>query len=248
MKNIFKINIFTYIFLLLAFLAGYFKETMLILFIVIFHEMGHVFFFFLFKIKVCKVEIYPFGGVTLIEKKIHERIYKDIICSLGGVLFQLLLYPFFYLLRNDINLYNHFLEYNKIILIFNLLPMIPLDGSKVVLAILTKFIAFKISYILMIIISILTMVMFFSYSFLSGVGDITLSVFLIGELIMVIRNYKYIKQKFYLERIIYDNYYDRIKYHGNKDLMHLTVYYYFNYEGKVIGEKEYLKMIENKVF
>jgi len=243
MKNIFKINIFTYLFLLLGLLAGYFKEIVLLLFIVIFHELGHVFFFRLFKIKICKIEIYPFGGMTLIEKKIHERIYKDIICSLGGVLFQLLLYPFFYLFRDNVNLYSHFLEYNRMIIIFNLLPIIPLDGSKVVLAMLTKFIAFKLSYLGMIMISILTMMLFFMYSFLSGIGDVTLCIFFIIELIMVIRNYKYIKQRFYLERIIYDNYYDKIKYNGNKELMHLTIYYYFNYEGKIMNEREYLKKV-----
>ena len=51
MKNIkkFKIDSFTYVFLLTSFLCGQIKNTIILFLIVIFHEFGHVFFALLFK-------------------------------------------------------------------------------------------------------------------------------------------------------------------------------------------------------
>ena len=70
MKNLFKINIFTYILLLLSFLSGYYKEISIILLILIVHELGHFFLMKLFKIEVNKIIIFPYGGIL-----IHLKYY-----------------------------------------------------------------------------------------------------------------------------------------------------------------------------
>ena len=90
----------------MALLAGYIKNISIILIIVLIHELGHVFFFRIYNIEIEKIVIYPFGGVTYINKRIHERIYKDILISLGGIIFQLGLFVIFYLLyRNNFIFY-----------------------------------------------------------------------------------------------------------------------------------------------
>ena len=125
MKNtLIKIDISTYLFILLAFLAGYIKSILLIYLIVIIHEFGHFFFFKIFKINVIKMVIYPFGGITIVDKKIHERIYKTIICSLGGLIFQIFLFfIFLFLLKyNFINNYTFtlFKTYNLTLFLFKI--------------------------------------------------------------------------------------------------------------------------------
>ena len=85
-----KIDYSTYILIFLTLLAGYIKNVFLILLIVLIHELGHVFFFLLFKIEVRKIVIYPYGGMSYVNKKINERIYREILISIGGILFQIL--------------------------------------------------------------------------------------------------------------------------------------------------------------
>ena len=252
MRNILnkiKIDNTTYLLILLALLSGYIKNIFIILIIVLIHELGHVFFFLLFKIDIVSVVIYPFGGVTSVNKRIHERIYKDILISLGGIIFQLILFIIFYLLyRNNLivrSTYNIFNTYNKSVLLFNLLPIIPLDGSKFLFSLLSKYLSFKISNILSIIIGIISLIVFIIYISISGLNDLVIVIFLCIKLIEVIKNYKYIMNKFYLERIIYNNYYDGIVSNSSVDKMKLDKYYYF-YDGRrYVNEREYIKGLKN---
>ena len=145
MKNILdkvRIDYSTYILILIGLLSGYIKNIMIILVIVLVHELGHVFFFSLFKMDIESIVIYPFGGVSKVNKKIHERIYKDILISLGGIIFQGLLIMVIYLLYKYSfivnSTYNMYISYNKSIILFNLIPIIPLDGSKLQLSICSK--------------------------------------------------------------------------------------------------------------
>lgn len=241
-----KIDIITYIYLLLALCAGYIKSSFLLLLIVLIHELGHFFCFHLFKIPVLKIVIYPFGGITYINKKIHERIYKDIICSLGGIIFQIILFFIFKLLfiNNVIvsSTFNTFIFYNRLIILFNLLPIIPLDGSKIIFAISTKFLSFKLSYFIMIIVSFLSFLLFIFSNFILKINDITIYTFLLFELYISFKSFKYIYNKFLLERVMYDHYYDKII---NKDLTYdkfmLNKYYYIKKGNSYKNEKKYLK-------
>ena len=212
--NKIKIDYSTYFLILLAFLAGYIKNISLILIIVIIHELGHVFFFKLFKIPIEKITIYPYGGMTTVNKPLHERIYKDILISIGGILFQIILLFIFSLLykQNCIvkTTYNLFILYNTNIIIFNLLPLIPLDGSKLLFCFFTKFFSYKTSYKIMIITGILSLILFILYNFIYKLNDIILYIFLIYKIMEVIKEFKYIMNKFYLERIMYNHYYNAI--------------------------------------
>lgn len=245
MKNIFKIDNSTYLLILLGLLSGYIKNIFVILIIVLIHELGHVFFFYIFNVEIESVIIYPFGGVSKVNKRIHERIYKDILISLGGIIFQLLLAVIFYFLyQYDLivnSTYKLFNVYNKSIILFNLIPIIPLDGSKLLFACCTKFLSFKKSYLIMVICSIVSFVFFITYNFVFKMNDIVIYSFLLLNLCQSIKNYKYVINKFYLERIMYDNYYDGIVYNSNIDNMKLDKYYYFMDGNSVINEKIYLK-------
>ena len=110
------------------------------------------------------IVIYPFGGVSKVNKKIHERIYKDILISLGGIIFQGLLIIVIYLLyKYSIivdSTYNMYISYNKSIILFNLIPIIPLDGSKLLLSICSKYMSYRISYITMIFVGCLSLLLF----------------------------------------------------------------------------------------
>ena len=101
MKNIkakFKMNCFTYMLILTSLVTGFIKNILLILCIVIVHEFGHILMIHHFEYEIEKVEIFPFGGITKVNKPINTPLKKEIWIALGGVLFQFLLFLVFYLL------------------------------------------------------------------------------------------------------------------------------------------------------
>lgn len=248
MKNILdkvRIDYSTYILILIGLLSGYIKNIMIILVIVLVHELGHVFFFSLFKMDIESIVIYPFGGVSKVNKKIHERIYKDILISLGGIIFQGLLIIVIYLLYKYSfivnSTYNMYISYNKSIILFNLIPIIPLDGSKLLLSICSKYMSYRISYITMIFVGCVSLLLFILYNMIFKLNDIVVYLFLLGSLINCIKEYKYVKGKFYLERILYDNYYNEII-NDSFDIkdMRIDKYYYYKNKDRYINEKDYI--------
>lgn len=248
MKNILdkvRIDYSTYILILIGLLSGYIKNIMIILVIVLVHELGHVFFFSLFKMDIESIVIYPFGGVSKVNKKIHERIYKDILISLGGIIFQGLLIIVIYLLyKYSIivdSTYNMYISYNKSIILFNLIPIIPLDGSKLLLSICSKYMSYRISYITMIFVGCVSLLLFILYNMIFKLNDIVVYLFLLVSLINCIKEYKYVKGKFYLERILYDNYYNEII-NDSFDIkdMRIDKYYYYKNKDRYINEKDYI--------
>lgn len=248
MKNILdkvRIDYSTYILILIGLLSGYIKNITIILVIVLVHELGHVFFFSLFKMDIESIVIYPFGGVSKVNKKIHERIYKDILISLGGIIFQGLLIIVIYLLYKYSfivnSTYNMYISYNKSIILFNLIPIIPLDGSKLLLSICSKYMSYRISYITMIFVGCVSLLLFILYNMIFKLNDIVVYLFLLGSLINCIKEYKYVKGKFYLERILYDNYYNEII-NDSFDIkdMRIDKYYYYKNKDRYINEKDYI--------
>lgn len=244
--NKIKIDFSTYILILLALFAGYIKNVFIILLIVIVHEMGHVFFFKIFKIDVESITIYPYGGVTIVNNKLHERIYKDLLISLGGIIFQLILFLAFSLLYKNsfivFSTYKIFRMYNLSIIIFNLIPIIPLDGSKLLFCLFSKFLSYKDSYMMMIVTGIISLVMFIIYNYVYRLNDLILYVFLGCKLYEVIKSFKYVMNKFYLERVMYDHYYNGIINDiSDIDKLRIDKFYYFKDKNRYVNEKDYIK-------
>lgn len=244
MKNILKINTYTYIFILLCMLCGFIKNILIIFFICIIHELGHIFFIKLFKYKIIKIEIYPFGGYTLIEKNINSNINKDIIISFGGVIFQTILLILLYLFKNMFNIitYNLFIKYNLIIILFNLIPIIPLDGNRILNLIFDKIFSYTLSYKINGVVSILFLLLFIIYNYIYNIDNYLIISFLLYKMIMYIKEYKYCKNKFLLERIIYDIPYKKIDNHTNNiNELKKEVLHFFKNNDKYIKEQDKIK-------
>jgi stage IV sporulation protein FB len=204
----------------------------------------------LFKVDILSIVIYPFGGMCYVNKKINNRILYDVLINIGGILMQLVLFIIVrYLWKIGIiidSTYVMFNKYNMSIMLFNMLPIIPLDGSKLILNIFSKYVSFRLSYVIMIIISIVFSLLFILFNIVYGINDMIVYGFLLFKVIEVIKEYRYVIGKFYLERIIYDNYYDGIINDcNNVKNMKIGKYYYFYNNGRYVSEKDYLKYLNN---
>jgi len=239
--NKFKINNYTYFFFVACALCGYLKNISIIFFICLIHEMGHIFFIKLFKYEIVSVELLPFGGFTTTNKLINSNINKDIIIAFGGILFQIIFIIFLYLLKNNFNLitYNLFINYNFILIIFNLIPIIPLDGNNILHLFLEKFFSYKISYYLNLILSLIFLILFFIINYIYNIDNYFIISFLIYKGIMYFKNYKHLNNRFLLERYLYDLKYNKIE-NNTKNIQSLKkgVLHYFKENNKYINEKK----------
>ena len=167
MKNILTKIEFHYTYIIMALglvLTGHFINLIVFTSLIIIHELGHYITSIIFKYKVDKIIIYPYGGVTKLNTIINTNITKDLLVAVSGIIFQTLYFIIiFFLYKNNLireYTYNLFLLYHKSMLIFNLLPILPLDGGKILNLILSKIISFNLSNKLTIYISLITIIIF----------------------------------------------------------------------------------------
>ncbi len=235
------INNYTYLFILICALCGYLKNIVIILTICFIHELGHLFFIKLFHYQIISIEILPFGGYTTIDQKINSNINKDLIIALGGILSELVLMLVIYIFRNHLHIitYQLFIKYNIILILFNLLPIIPLDGSKLCNLFLEKLFSYHLSYYLNIIISLVCLIIFLLVNYFRHFDNYFIITFLFYKIIMALKNYKYLKNRFLLERYLYNLPYQKIDNH-TKDINDLkkNVFHYFKEDHHYIKEKD----------
>lgn len=232
-------------------ITGHFSNLIVFTSLIVIHELGHVIASMYFKYKVDKIVIYPYGGLTKFDKKINTNINNDIIVAISGLLFQVVYFlVVLFLYKNNMireYIYNLFYLYHRSMFIFNILPIIPLDGSKLINLILSKYFNFNVANKLTIIISFMTIIIFM----FSGIFDKNYSlIMIIGVLLNNIYKFyselSYIYNRFLLERYLHNFNYKKYKVIDNKDKMYKNKRHYFYINGKIIGEKEYLNSFFQK--
>lgn len=246
-KDKFKVNFFTLLYFLIAFLCGYFKPVCIIFFIVCCHELGHILMIRRFHYTISQVELYPFGGMTTIHKPINSSINKELFISISGVGMQLVLQGiilFFYhkgVLAYDT--YHSFSFYNKTIFFFNLLPIYPLDGSRFLNALFEKVFAYEKALWWTNLCCFLFYVGFCIYNVVSSTRNYAICSFLLFEFLWILKQQKYLKQKFYLERLLYQFPYQKIENHDQLNIHALkkNTLHFFKYQNRYLHEKALLK-------
>ena len=142
-----EVHPLTYIILFIMLHEGLIKYVFVISAILIIHELGHLLFMKIFKRKIVLIKIFPFGSLIKVDSVLSTNIHEDIIISLGGIIAQLVASVF---INNDM-----FLYYNKLIILFNLLPICPLDGYRVLKNITELFLPYNKTFFVSFVISIL---------------------------------------------------------------------------------------------
>lgn len=240
--KIIKINFLTLYFVLLFFLCGMIKEALIIFFIVLIHELGHATIAKCLNFKVLEINIYPFGGITKLEKDINTPIKKELMVAFGGILFQIILGFIIYLLPIRVFIKSIFFKYNVSIILFNLIPIIPLDGSIILNSLLNYFFSFKKAYIINIIISIIAVALYIFTNYWFSLNNYLLVGLFLYKIYTSIKNYKYIKNRFLLERFLNNYHFKYISTkRGNLDILKIDTYQYFKTGDKIVGERKKLQ-------
>ena len=129
----------------------------------ILHEMAHFVVGLILNLKPEKIEIMPFGLSVSFQKNLDDDKIKEIFVALAGPLMSLALA----ILCRRIE----FVYSNIIILIFNLIPIYPLDGGRIIKGILhiivgsetSEYLINKISNVTIIILTIISSIAVYYY-------------------------------------------------------------------------------------
>lgn len=232
MKTSYKISIFTYLFYLLLILSGYINYLIIYLIIMFFHEMGHFIMIKIFRLHIDSIHIYPFGGTIKTNINYNLPSTKLFLISIAGIVMQILLL----LVCPKAPSYNYqiFRELNLSIIVFNLLPIIPSDGSKILTSIIETTIKYRYTLIIVNIISFACLFILFIIS-----KNIFIFTILYYMNIHNIMYFKYIFHKFKLERYLYPpNYYHK-KYINSENNLYKCRKNYIKCDSIYLEEGEY---------
>ena len=141
-------------------LIGKFKFLIYFMLAITIHEFGHIIMSLIFSWKIEKIIILPFGCLIKYNIKINTPIFEELLVSISGVIFQ----EFVYIFLVNVIKYKYFFCINYFIILFNLIPIHPLDGSKIINLVLNIFKKYKKSLLLTISISYI-LIAFLSFLF-----------------------------------------------------------------------------------
>ena len=166
-----RIDLKIIIFMLIFYFTHQLRIYLIIMFFCIFHEIGHLLAGIILKVKPEKIEIMPCGLSISFYKNVTNCKIKELIIVLAGPITSALLailsqnISFTYIMKEEA-VYS-----NILILLFNLIPIYPLDGGRIIKTILdiklknnkNNNIINKINYIAIIILTIISSIGVFYY-------------------------------------------------------------------------------------
>lgn len=239
---------FHYTFLLVAIsfiLTGYFSNLIIFTSIILIHELGHYHAAKINNLKVDKIIIYPYGGITKINTQVNTQIKKELIIAISGIMYQSIYFFLIYILyQNNIireYIFNIFKIYNQSILLFNILPIHPLDGSKILNLLLSTIIPYKKTLKINIIISIITIIILIitNYYEFNYTTILIISV-LLDNIIKYYKDINYYFNKFLLERYLNNYNYKKHKKINKIDNMYKEKNHVIKVKNHYITEKQAL--------
>ncbi len=192
-----------YVFGIFSVFTASFIPFFVISFLIVIHEVGHFLMTLLLGGEVIKIYIYPLGGISKFRFDINISIFKEFLILIAGPVSQMFAYFFL------IHVFSDYCElitiYHYGILFFNLLPIYPLDGGKLVNLFFSLFISYRSSLIVSIGLSFVV-VLFLSFIGY-GIGNITLNfivmvIFLLYKIVLEYKQINYLYEKFLLERYL----------------------------------------------
>ena len=121
--------------LILSLFTGSFFNILGILVCIFLHELGHISMLIKFKVNIKYLELSIIGGIIEIEKK-ELVLYQKLLIDGIGVIINLIIIILISIL--NLETMNYLIAYNLFMIVFNLIPIIPLDGYRILNDVLTS--------------------------------------------------------------------------------------------------------------
>lgn len=141
--NFFYIHYTTILFFVICWFTRHLELIFLSYFSVFLHEMAHTFTAYLIGIEPSYIAFFPFGVNLRVKRKIIYSVSDEILLYMSGPLLNALLALFIQLIFTKTAYFQYFYWNNIGLFLFNLLPILPMDGAMVLKRILSDRIGSK---------------------------------------------------------------------------------------------------------
>ncbi|MCY9663760.1 M50 family metallopeptidase [Paenibacillus alginolyticus] len=188
-------------------ITGYFLEAVTLFGIVLVHEFGHLAAANGFGWRVREVQLLPFGGVLIVDELGTAPTREELIVSLAGPLQHVWMILVALLMKwvdvGASSWWDYFIEANLMIGLFNLIPVMPLDGGKVMQSLLGYLLSYHntilyttwISMILSLAIIVIAIIQLIN-------GHLPLNILAIGIFLLVSNWYAYRQLPYHFFRFL----------------------------------------------
>lgn len=151
-KNIY-INQYTFLVIIIAYLTGNINNFCTLYGIAFVHELFHFATAKLYGIQVKGLFIMPFGICLKLNDIYINETRKEIIIAAAGPFANVIMMLFAWFLKENFKLslwdINFFIYGNLAVIMINMIPALPLDGGRILKAILVNIWGFKRAFMLM---------------------------------------------------------------------------------------------------
>ncbi|MBD1381205.1 M50 family metallopeptidase [Bacillus sp. IB182487] len=200
----------------LSVITAQFKPLLFLFLIVFIHEMGHAICAVFYKWRIKQIMLLPFGGVAEMDEHGNRPLKEEVIVILAGPVqhffIQALLtiaWQFHVLSTED---YQLFSTYNWTLFFFNLIPIFPLDGGKILFVIISYLKPFSEAQRITLLVSISCLIVYITAFLIFAPNQLNvwiIATFLIYSLYTEFKQKDYTMIRFLLER-----------YYGKKESVH----------------------------
>jgi stage IV sporulation protein FB len=206
--------------------------------IIFVHEIGHFFAARFYGWNSGKIYIYPLGGVTKFNEDVNRKLIEEFVIVLMGPVFQII-YSLFLICSGC----QSSVKFSLFLLSFNLLPIYPLDGGKIVNIFLGYFFPYRIS-------SKINVMFSFSMYFILCIYILKYNrnIFLLFAFFLLFfkileerKNLNSLFNKFLLERYLKNYRFNKIIYINNVYNMYKNKTHFFLVNNEILTEKSMLK-------
>lgn len=162
----------------------------------------------LLKYEIYKIHILPFGFLIECNMNKNRSLKEDLLVYLSGIIVNIIISLFIIIFK----LNKFYLYINIGLILFNILPIIPLDGGRVLISVMAYKIRYKKVLFCSNVISLsILMIIFIISIYFKDINMILMSLYLLMFNIKTLKNYKKNYNEFLLGKYLYPNYY--LKYH-----------------------------------
>ena len=234
------IHPFTFVYLFFACINRTFVEYVAALAIVCFHEFFHYAWAKHYKFDITGVQVLPFGAFLNLSDFGLHHIIEELIVIVAGLSSHLFLYCMIVLSGSD----PYLLAVNRLVLLFNILPIYPLDGSKIFLLLTSLILPYKKAIQLQIKVSILSLSILIFH--IMEISYIVIYGYLIYCNYQYIKEYRYLLARLYTNRC-YQTMYKRIKV-NHSYVLYRPYQNVYLIDQSILQEKEVVEKLIEKLY